>query len=91
MRRDSSFCAKSVRYNIFTNGAPYTHPRSFACQGRLRNLGKNCSTIGLYCVAITWQLILQRFTPSCGNRCFAAFNCWTQASWQVMQRDSYCW
>jgi len=21
MRRDSSFCAKSVRYNIFTNGA----------------------------------------------------------------------
>jgi len=22
MRRDSSFCAKSVRYNIFTNGAP---------------------------------------------------------------------
>jgi len=23
MRRDSSFCAKSVRYNIFTNDAPY--------------------------------------------------------------------
>jgi len=23
MRRDSSFCAKPVRYNIFTNGAPY--------------------------------------------------------------------
>jgi len=23
MRRDSSFCAKSFRYNIFTNGAPY--------------------------------------------------------------------
>jgi len=22
MRRDSSFCAKSVRYNIFANGAP---------------------------------------------------------------------
>jgi len=22
MRRDSSFCAKSVRYNMFTNGAP---------------------------------------------------------------------
>jgi len=22
MRRDSTFCAKSVRYNIFTNGAP---------------------------------------------------------------------
>jgi len=23
MRKDISFCAKSVRYNIFTNGAPY--------------------------------------------------------------------
>jgi len=23
MRKDSSFCAKSVRYNIFTNGAQY--------------------------------------------------------------------
>jgi len=22
MRRDSNFCAKSVRYNIFTTGAP---------------------------------------------------------------------
>jgi len=22
MRRDSSFCAEAVRYNIFTNGAP---------------------------------------------------------------------
>jgi len=26
MRRDNSFCAKSVRYNIFTNGAPYARP-----------------------------------------------------------------
>jgi len=23
MHRDNSFCAKSVIYNIFTNGAPY--------------------------------------------------------------------
>jgi len=23
MRRDSGFCAKSVRYNLFTNGVPY--------------------------------------------------------------------
>jgi len=23
MRSDSSFCVKSVRYTIFTNGAPY--------------------------------------------------------------------
>jgi len=26
MRRDSTFCAKSVRYNIFTNDAPYPYP-----------------------------------------------------------------
>jgi len=37
MRRDSSFCAKSVRCNIFTNGAPYpfllslVHMRTFWC------------------------------------------------------------
>jgi len=23
MHRDSSFCAKSLRYNVFTNGTPY--------------------------------------------------------------------
>jgi len=34
---------------------------------------------------------IQRFTSSCGNRCFAACDCWTQASWQVRQRDSDCW
>ena len=27
MRRDSTFCAKSVRYNIFTNGAPQQSSR----------------------------------------------------------------
>jgi len=37
------------------------------------------------------RTIFQRFTSSCGNRCFAACDCWTQASWQVLQRDSYCW
>jgi len=35
--------------------------------------------------------ILQRFTSSCGNRCFASCDCWMQAYWQVMQRDSDCW
>jgi len=34
---------------------------------------------------------LQRLTSSCGDRCFAACDCWTQASWQVIQRDSYSW
>jgi len=30
MHRDRSFCAKSVRYNIFTNGAPY-QPVELCC------------------------------------------------------------
>jgi len=33
MRRDSSFCAKSVRYNVFTNGAPYSFA-VYECMGR---------------------------------------------------------
>ena len=32
MRRDSSFCAKSVRYNMFTNGAPYSGELTMACK-----------------------------------------------------------
>ena len=64
---------------------------NFILRNYCETLGQNCSTIGLYCVAITWQPILQMFASSCGNRCFAACDCWTQASWQVMQWDSYCW
>jgi len=34
MRRDSTFCSKSVRYNIFTNGAPYsTFQRGLGLEG----------------------------------------------------------
>jgi len=36
MHRDSSFCAKSVRYNIFTNGAPYDS----ACANVVRSLAE---------------------------------------------------
>ena len=32
---------------------------SFACRGRLRNLWTDCSTIGLYCVTMTWQQIFK--------------------------------
>jgi len=31
---------------------------------------------------------LQRFTLYCGSRRFAAWHCWTQTSWHVMQWDS---
>jgi len=34
---------------------------------------------------------LRRRISSRGCRCFVACNCWTQAFWQVMQRDSDCW
>ena len=31
------------------------------------------------------------FTSCCDIRRFSACDCWTQASWQVVQRDSDCW
>jgi len=48
---------------------------------------------GFFCC---WSLLrnnhmatnLQRFTLYYGGRCFVAWNCWMQTSWQVMQRDS---
>ena len=30
----------------------------------------------------------QRFTLYSGSRCFVVWDCWTHASWQVIQRDS---
>jgi len=30
-------------------------------QSRLRNLGEDCSAVGLYCVSITWQQIFKHF------------------------------
>jgi len=39
MRRDSSFCAKSVRYNIFTNGVP--------CMPTLRGHSRSAASLGL--------------------------------------------
>ena len=38
--RDSSFCAKSVRYNIFTNGAPYI-TIMYSCQRHLETRVSN--------------------------------------------------
>jgi len=34
---------------------------------------------------------LLKFTSSYDNRRFAACDCWTQTSWQVLQRDCDCW
>jgi len=35
----------------------FTHVSSFACRGELRKSRADCSTVGLYCVTITWQQI----------------------------------
>jgi len=32
----------------------FTHVRSFACRDKLRSLRADGSTVGLYCVTITW-------------------------------------
>jgi len=46
MRRDSSFCAKSVRYNIFTNGAPYARVKKSVKQVQLlMQGGRSCSCL----------------------------------------------
>jgi len=46
MRRDSSFCDKSVRYNIFANGTPYsTH---VACVPYPQRLASCLQQLGLW-------------------------------------------
>jgi len=37
----------------------FTPVRSYACGGRWSNLRAVCSTVGLYCVTITWQQIFK--------------------------------
>jgi len=37
----------------------FTHVPSFACRGGLRKWRADCSTVGLYCVTITWQQIFK--------------------------------
>jgi len=37
----------------------FTHVPTFACRGRLRKSRGDCSTVGLYCVTITWQQIFK--------------------------------
>jgi len=37
----------------------FTHCRSSTYRSRLRNLRAHCSTVGLFCVTITWKEILK--------------------------------
>ena len=66
----------------------FTYVPSFACRGRLRKLRRGCSTVVLYCVTMNWQQICKGSfrVPVAGV--LLACDCWTQASYQAMQRDS---
>ena len=66
----------------------FTYVPSFACRGRLRKLRRGCSTVVLYCVTMTWQQICKGSfrVPVAGV--LLACDCWTQTSYQAMQRDS---
>jgi len=52
----------------------FTHVRSFACRGRLRNLQADCSTVG-FLRNNNLATNLQRFASSYGDRRFAACDC----------------
>jgi len=57
----------------------------FSLQRQVRKLRTDCSTVGLYCVTITWQQIFKvHFVAGVSLAC----DCWTQTSCQAMQRDS---
>ena len=49
MHRDSSFCAKSVRYSIFTNGAPYDWLKPFLADHAITCVNGLNSFICLWC------------------------------------------
>jgi len=68
----------------------FTHVPS-TYRGGLRKSRADWSTVRLQCVTITCPTNLQRFTLYYGSRRLATWCCWTQMSWQVMQRDSDCW
>ena len=65
---DTLFATMTLTQHKNQSGSPFwchagmrlqfTHVRSFACKGRLPNLLADCSTVGLYCVTITWQRTL---------------------------------
>jgi len=48
-----SHCTRSG-FTVLVSYSGERAGRSFVCRGRLRNLRADCSTVGLYCVTITW-------------------------------------
>jgi len=72
--------------------AVMTCVRSLSCRGRLQNWQADWFIVGLYCVTITRQQIFKGSVQvtTVASRRFAACECWTQTSWQVVQRDGDC-
>ena len=52
----------------------FTHVRYFDCRDRFRNVRAYCSTVGLYCVTITWQQV-KKVHFKFGSKCFGACGC----------------
>ena len=55
----NSHCTR-VRFTIIVSCSDelaFPHVPSFACRGGVRKSRADCSTVGLYCVIITWQQI----------------------------------
>ena len=68
MRRDSSFCAKSVRYNIFTNGAPYRHTKNDRFKISLPTAEFLCGLWGIILkISISFVYIKLRGVPRAGK------------------------
>ena len=61
--------------------------RYFACRGRLRNLGADCSTTGFDCVLITWKQIFKGSLQVTVVGILPHVIVERRQLWQVMQRD----
>jgi len=65
----------------------FIRDRSFACTGRLRNVGTDCSNFGLYCVTITWQQIFKGSLQVAAIGVSSPVTVERRHLWQVMQRQ----
>jgi len=89
----NSHCTR-VRFTAVVSGSDELEVHSCPLVCLQRWVAKAAS--GLF---YSWSLLrnntmatnLQRFALYYGGRRFVAWDCWTQPSWQVMQREVTCW
>jgi len=87
MRRDSSFCAESVKYNIFTNDAPYAYRilfeslRSALCMHACKRI--HCRHTAGVASSLQWCWCFLFFALSC----LPLFRClfWTAVTGPLFQ------